>query len=158
MSKRQTDPEAHTASYSIRTGVKAADACRWTLTSTHCPDQEYVEPYLHSYIFNHNVCMDLYTALIRYAIQPVAEVTYGWGRILWGDHHEENCDNQSSTLDRTGDLQSAKEVHPLSTRRRSVRVQNKQRIFVVGCWKLLLFEINVADSNIWMLNSKALTL
>ena len=57
-----------------------------------------------------------------------------------------------------GDLQSVKEVHPLSTQRRSVGVQKKQRIFVVGCWKLLLFEINVADSNIWMLNSNALTL
>jgi hypothetical protein len=77
---------------------------------------------------------------------------------MLGKNHEENCDNQSSTLDRTGDLQSAKEVHPISTQRLSVRVQNKPRIFVVGCWKLLLFETNVADSNILMLNSKALTL
>lgn len=67
---------------------------------------------------------------------------------MWGKNHEENCDNQSSTLDRTGDLQSAKEVHPVSTQRLSLRVQNKQRIFVVGCWKLLLFERDVADSNI----------
>jgi hypothetical protein len=61
---------------------------------------------------------------------------------MWGKNHEQNCDNQSSTLYRTGDLPRAKEVHPVSTQRLLVRVRNKQRIFVVGCWKLLLFEIN----------------
>ena len=68
----------------IRTGVKVADKCRWPLTSNHCPDQEYMEPYLHSPIFNHDVYTNLYTVLIRYAIHPVAEVTYGWERIMCG--------------------------------------------------------------------------